>query len=157
MIEIERKFLVRSDAYKMQATAIDHIRQGFLNTDPHRTVRIRITGSDGYITVKGITDKSGLRRFEWERPIPFDEARKLLQLCEPTIVEKKRYNVPFGKHIYEVDEFQGANLGLIIAEIELTSEDETFEKPDWLANEVTGDIRYYNSQLTRQPFNTWSS
>ncbi len=155
MIEVERKFLVSSDAYRSQATTMDRIIQGFLNTDPHRTVRIRISENEGYITVKGISDSSGLRRFEWERSIPEDDARELLKLCVPTIVEKNRYRIPSGNHIFEVDEFRGANMGLVIAEIELNSEDEYFEKPDWLAMEVTGETRYYNSQLTQKPFKTW--
>ena len=155
MIEIERKFLVKSEAYKEASTSKTYIKQGFLNTDPERTVRIRIKELKGYITVKGISDASGLSRFEWEKEILKDEALQLINLCEEGILEKTRYIVQSGAHIYEVDEFHGLNEGLVVAEIELKDEDDAFEKPSWLGREVTGETRYYNSQLSKQPFTSW--
>jgi adenylate cyclase len=112
---------------------------------------VRIKGSKGYITVKGITSDDGLSRYEWEKEIPLSEARELLKICEPGIIDKTRHLIPVGNHTFEVDEFHGENKGLIIAEIELTSEDETFGKPSWLGREVTGDARYYNSMLVKNP------
>ncbi len=155
MIEIERKFLVTSQAFKNEAQKSTLIKQGFLNTDPARTVRIRIIGEYAFITVKGIGNTSGTSRFEWEKEIDVSEAEQLMPLCEKGIIEKIRYEIPMGNHIYEVDEFFGENKGLIIAEIELDYENETFLKPDWLGKEVTGDRRYYNSQLSKKPYKTW--
>lgn len=155
MIEIERKFLVKSAAYKSAASLKTHIVQGFLNTDAERTVRIRIKGNQGYITVKGKSNASGTSRFEWEKEIPVNEAEALLPLCEQGIMEKYRYEIPLGNHKFEVDEFYGDNAGLTIAEVELNSENETFEKPDWLGKEVTGEVKYYNSQLSKKPFKFW--
>lgn len=155
MIEIERKFLVTSEAFKKEATTNRRIVQGFLNTDPHRTVRVRILGDQGFLTVKGKSIASGTTRFEWERNIPVAEAQALLQLCETGTLEKTRYEIPLGDHIFEVDEFHGENQGLIVAEVELHAENETFSKPDWLGREVTGDIRYYNSQLSKKPYKAW--
>lgn len=155
MIEIERKFLVLSDAYKDQAYSKNRIVQGFLNTDPERTVRIRIKGDIGFLTVKGKSNTSGTSRFEWEKSIDLSDAEALLELCEKGILEKIRYEISLGKHIYEIDEFQGKNKGLVVAEIELGDENETFEKPDWLGKEVTGDVKYYNSQLSKNPFKNW--
>lgn len=155
MQEIERKFLVTSKAYRDGASSKEHIEQGFLNTDPLRTVRVRIKGDQGYLTVKGKTIASGTTRFEWEREIPVVEAQTLLELCEKGTVAKTRYEVPVGNHVFEVDEFLGENEGLIVAEIELHSEDEIFAKPDWLGLEVTGEVKYYNSQLSKQPYKDW--
>ena len=155
MIEIERKFLVKSDGYKNEAYAQSRIVQGFLNTSPERTVRIRINGEKGFLTIKGKSNEKGTTRFEWEKEISVEEAEALLNLCEPGVIEKVRYEVKIGKHIFEVDEFFGANEGLIIAEIELESEDEFFIKPDWLDKEVTGLTQYYNSQLSKKPFLNW--
>lgn len=155
MIEIERKFLVTSQAFKNEAQKSTLIKQGFLNTDPERTVRIRIIGEYAFITVKGIGNTSGTSRFEWEKEIDVSEAEQLMPLCEKGIIEKIRYEIPLGNHIYEVDEFFGENKGLIIAEIELDYENETFLKPDWLGKEVTGDRRYYNSKLSKKPYKTW--
>ena len=151
MVEIERKFLVVSSQYRNSAVSKERIVQGFLNTDPERTVRVRIQGDTGFLTVKGRSNASGTTRFEWEKEILVTEADQLLSLCEPGILEKIRYNIPFAGHIFEVDEFLGTNKGLVIAEIELNGEDEIFERPDWLGQEVTGDIRYYNSQLGKNP------
>lgn len=156
MTEIERKFLVVSDKYKDEAFRSTRIVQGFLNTHPERTVRIRIRGSKGYITVKGKSNETGTSRFEWEREIPPAEAETLLTLCEPGVIEKTRYEVKSGVHVVEVDEFTGDNKGLTLAEIELQSEKENYRKPDWLGKEVTGDKRYYNSYLSKNPFKTWS-
>lgn len=155
MIEIERKFLVVSNGYRTAASSRTRIVQGFLNTNPNRTVRVRVKGDAGYITVKGKSNASGTSRFEWEKDIEVKDAKALLQLCEKGIVDKIRYDVKFGKHLFEVDEFYGDNEGLIIAEVELTSENEIYEKPDWLGKEVTGDVKYYNSQLAKKPFNNW--
>lgn len=152
MVEIERKFLVVSSEYRNIALSKERIVQGFLNTDPERTVRVRIKGDSGYLTVKGKSNASGTTRFEWEREITVAEAEELLSLCEPVILEKTRYNIPYAGHLFEVDEFHGANKGLVVAEIELKEESEIFEKPDWLGQEVTGDIKYYNSQLSKNPW-----
>ncbi|WP_159018892.1 CYTH domain-containing protein [Algibacter sp. L3A6] len=155
MIEIERKFLVKSEAFKDEAFKQTRISQGFLNTDKARTVRVRLKGEQGFITIKGASSESGLSRFEWEKEIPKQEAEALLELCEPSIIDKTRYEIKLGQHIYEVDEFYGDNFGLIVAEIELNTETETYIKPDWLGNEVTGDVKYYNSQLSKKPFKSW--
>lgn len=155
MIEIERKFLIVSDNYKKEAHNKTRIVQGFLNTHKERTVRIRIKGTEAFITVKGISNKEGTTRFEWEKEIPLAEAEMLLRLCEPNLIEKIRYEVKKDIHFFEIDEFFGDNEGLIIAEIELSDENEAFIKPDWLGKEVTGDVRYYNSQLSKIPYMNW--
>ena len=155
MIEIERKFLVNSDAYRAEASSIITITQGYLNSDPERSVRIRLTDQSGFITVKGKSNESGLSRFEWEKEISKTEAEALLKLCEKTIISKTRYEVAVGNHLFEVDEFSGDNKGLVMAEVELGSEDEKFSKPDWLGDEVTGDLKYYNSNLSNAPFCNW--
>jgi adenylate cyclase len=155
MIEIERKFLVNSDAFKYDALRKNHIAQGYLNSAPERTVRVRIKGDTGYLTIKGKSNETGLSRFEWEKEIPLAEAKTLLLLCEKGIIEKNRYEVPVGKHLFEVDEFFGENEGLLLAEVELQSESEFFEKPHWLGDEVTQDQRYYNSYLSQHPFISW--
>ena len=155
MIEIERKFLVKSDDFKSDAIKNERIVQGFLNTDPLRTVRVRIKGDKGYLTVKGKGNRNGTTRFEWEKEIAVKEADALLKLSEPGVIDKVRYYIEVGKHIFEVDEFSGENSGLIVAEIELEHEDEDFLKPNWLGDEVTSDIKYYNSQLSKNPYKTW--
>lgn len=155
MLEIERKFLVKKSSYKVIAFLNERIVQGFLNTHPERTVRVRIKGERGYLTIKGKSNEAGTSRFEWEKEIDVTEAENLLKLCEQGVVEKTRYEVQIANHVFEVDEFDGDNAGLVIAEVELQSEDESFEKPDWLGDEVTGQIKYYNSQLSKQPFKTW--
>ncbi|WP_410006676.1 CYTH domain-containing protein [Aequorivita nionensis] len=157
MQEIERKFLVTSEAFKNEAHKRTRIVQGFLNTHPERTVRIRIQGNDGFITIKGKSNKSGLSRFEWEKQISQAEAEELLHLCEPGIIEKTRYEIFFDDHTFEVDDFMGDNEGLIIAEIELDSETEPFSKPEWLGKEVTGDVKYYNSNLSKTPYKNWTN
>lgn len=152
--EIERKFLVKGD-FKSQATKSIRIIQGYLSSTPERTVRVRIKGETGYITIKGEADISGLSRYEWEKEITVNEVQELLKICEPGVIDKTRYLVPVGKHMYEVDEFYGENEGLTLAEIELNSVDEVFDKPQWLGDEVTGDTRYYNSMLMRNPYKKW--
>ena len=155
MIEIERKFLVNSDDYRAEASSVITMTQGYLNSDPERSVRIRLTDQSGFITVKGKSNESGLSRFEWEKEISKTEAEALLKLCEKTIISKTRYEVAVGNHLFEVDEFLGDNKGLVMAEVELGSEDEKFSKPDWLGEEVTGDLKYYNSNLSNAPFCNW--
>ncbi len=155
MIEIERKFLVKSDDFKKEAYSKSRIVQGFLSTNPERTVRVRINGKEGFLTIKGKSNEKGTTRFEWEKEISIEEAEALLKICEPGAIEKFRYEVKIGKHIFEVDEFLGSNGGLVIAEVELGSEDELFIKPAWLDKEVTGNIAYYNSQLSKKPFKEW--
>lgn len=155
MVEIERKFLVKSHTFKSEAFQKEKISQGYLNSNPERTVRVRTKGEKAFITIKGKSNASGLSRFEWEKEIPVPEAEELLKLCEPEIIEKQRYQVKCGEHIFEIDEFKGANEGLVIAEVELASEDSKYEKPVWLGEEVTGDIRYYNSYLSKNSFKSW--
>ena len=155
MIEIERKFLVTSDAYKTESFKQSRIVQGFLNTHKERTVRVRICGDKGFLTIKGASSDDGLSRFEWEKELSVMDCEVLLKLCEKGIIDKIRYEVKRGNHVFEVDEFSGDNEGLVIAEIELSNETEAFEKPFWLGKEVTGDIRYYNSQLSKQPYKAW--
>ena len=155
MIEIERKFLVTSEKFITEAYAKNQIAQGYLNSNPERTVRIRIKGESGFLTIKGKNNETGTTRFEWETEIALAEAKPLLSLCEKGVIQKTRFEVKVGKHIFEVDIFQGDNEGLIVAEIELSSEDETFEKPEWLGVEVTGDVRYYNSYLSQNPYKNW--
>lgn len=155
MLEIERKFLVTSEAFKKEAIHKNQIAQGYLNSHPERTVRIRIKGESGFLTIKGKGNETGMTRFEWETEISLAEAKNLIQLCESGVIEKIRYEVEIEKHTYEIDEFFGDNEGLIVAEIELKSEDEAFEKPNWLGKEVTNDERYYNAYLSNNPYKNW--
>lgn len=155
MTEIERKFLVTSEAFKKEAFAQNRIAQGYLSAVPERTVRVRIKGNKGFLTIKGASNTSGLTRFEWEKEIPVNEAAALLKLCEKGIIDKIRFEVKMGNHVFEIDEFYGDNEGLVMAEIELKSETETFEKPSWLGKEVTSDNRYYNSYLSKNPYKNW--
>lgn len=152
--EIERKFLVDGE-YKSKAYASSHIVQGYICSARGRTVRVRIRDDKGYLTIKGPADAPGISRYEWEKEIPLDEARDLMKICEPGAIDKTRYLVRSGRHVFEVDEFYGENEGLVIAEVELSSPDEPFEKPDFIGQEVTGDARYYNAQLMRHPFCRW--
>ena len=153
-VEIERKFLVKGDFMDDVASSF-HIVQGYLASSPSVTVRIRMYGDKGFMTVKGRTNDSGMSRFEWEKEIPLEEGKELMKLCEPGMIDKTRYLVKSGKHVFEVDEFYGENEGLTIAEVELSSEDEAYEKPDFIGEEVTGDVRYYNSFLMKNPFTRW--
>ena len=155
-LEIERKFLVAGD-FKPFANKATRIIQGYLSSVPERTVRVRIKDDKGFLTVKGRSSKSGTTRFEWEKEIPVGEAQELIAICESGVIDKTRYIVEAGRHIYEIDEFHGDNQGLIVAEIELASEDETFAKPQWLGKEVTGDTRYYNSMLMKNPYRNWKN
>jgi adenylate cyclase len=155
MIEIERKFLVLNNDFIALAVAKNRIVQGYLNSNPERTVRVRIKANKGFLTIKGKGNDSGTTRLEWETEIPLAEAEKLLSICENGVIDKIRYEIPSGKHTYEVDVFAGENNGLIIAEIELSAENESFEKPNWLGQEVTGDNKYYNAYLSNNPFGSW--
>lgn len=154
--EIERKFLVAGD-YKSEAYASVRITQGYLSRVPERVVRVRIKGDKGFITIKGTTNDTGLSRFEWEKEIPLADAQSLLKLAEPGVIDKTRHLIKNtdGRHIWEVDEFHGDNEGLVMAEIELESENDLFDKPSWLGKEVTGDKRYYNAYLSENPYKTW--
>lgn len=154
--EIERKFLVRGE-YKSQAYASSRIVQGYICSARGRTVRVRIRDTKGYLTIKGASDAAGMSRYEWERGIPLAEAEELMKLCEPGVIDKTRYLVRSGRHVFEVDEFYGDNQGLVVAEVELTSETEPFEKPAFIGREVTGDVRYYNSQLMKHPYAEWKT
>ncbi len=155
-LEIERKFLVK-EGFKSEASSSTRIRQGYLNQEGGRTVRVRTRDEKAYLTIKGPSLDGGLSRFEWEIEIPMEDALDLLQLSVSPIVDKTRWLVPCGGHVWEVDEFYGDNEGLVMAEIELSDPDEPFDRPDWLGEEVTGDHRYYNSSLARHPFKTWST
>ncbi|WP_031426583.1 CYTH domain-containing protein [Flavimarina sp. Hel_I_48] len=155
MLEIERKFLVKNHSFKDNSFSNKRITQGYLNSEPSRTVRVRIYGDQGFLTIKGAADAGGTTRFEWEKEIELQEAEKLLNLSEPGSIDKIRYLFKAGDKTFEIDEFFGENEGLLVAEIELNAADEEFEKPDWLGAEVTGDAKYYNSQLGKRPFSTW--
>ena len=155
MQEIERKFLVKNDAYKAQAASHKRITQGYLNAHPERTVRVRVKGDQGFLTIKGKSNKTGTTRFEWEKEIPLSEAQSLLELCEKPIIDKIRYNVPVANHVFEVDVFAANNEGLVIAEVELSHEKQQYTSPDWLGKEVTGEVKYYNSQLGKKPYKEW--
>ena len=154
-MEIERKFLVESLDFKKEAQRETRITQGYLSSVPERTVRVRIKGTQGFITIKGKGSESGTSRYEWEKEISMAEAGDLLKLCEDGLIDKIRYDIPVGRHCFEVDEFYGENRGLIVAEVELTCEDEAFDKPQWLGREVTGDAKYYNAMLVKKPYTQW--
>ena len=153
-LEIERKFLVEGD-FMSEVTMSSRIIQGYLASSPSAVVRVRVYGDKGYMTVKGRVSSSGMSRFEWEKEIPVEEALLLLKLCGGGVIDKVRHIIPFAGHEFEVDVFNGDNEGLILAEVELSSEDEAFEKPSWLGREVTGDMRYHNSMLLKCPYNRW--
>ncbi|MFD2367980.1 CYTH domain-containing protein [Pseudoduganella sp. GCM10020061] len=152
-VEIERKFLLAGEGWRGQGDSV-LLRQGYLCSDPSRVVRVRVEGSQGTLTIKG--KSTGATRGEWEYPIPLDEANELLdRLCEQPLIEKYRHRIAHAGHIWEVDEFLGANAGLVVAEIELRTEDEAFERPVWIGAEVTHDARYFNSNLMRHPYTRW--
>lgn len=153
-VEIERKFLVDGEFRHIAESSV-RVVQGYLSSVPERTVRVRVYGDRGFITIKGIGSSSGMSRFEWEKEISCEEAMSLMEICEAGVIDKTRHIVRVGDHVYEVDEFHGDNEGLVVAEIELSSEDESFVRPDWLGREVTGDSRYYNSMLSSNPFRNW--
>jgi adenylate cyclase len=152
-VEIERKFRVTGDAWRNDSGVL--YRQGYLNRDKVRTVRIRIAGGAAFLTIKG--KSTGATRAEFEYPVPMDDAQALLALCDGPLIEKTRYIVLHAGHRWEVDEFAGDNAGLVVAELELSAEDEAFERPAWLGEEVTHDARYFNSNLATQPFCTWGA
>ncbi len=151
MVETERKFLLKSDAWRQLPARKSHIVQGYLSTDPERTVRVRIRGESGTVTIKGKSSASGMSRYEWETEISLHDAKSLILLCIG-VVDKTRHEIPFGSHVFEVDEFHGNHDGLVLAEVELKSENEDFPRPDWLGDEVTQDVRYYNSWLSANPW-----
>lgn len=154
--EIERKFLVKNESYREKAFSRSRIKQGYISSTRGRTVRVRIRDRKGYLTIKGASNASGTSRYEWEREIPLQEAEELMLLCEPGIIDKTRFLVQSGTHVFEVDEFYGENQGLVVAEVELQSEDECFEHPDFLGEEVTGQTKYYNSFLMKNPYTRWT-
>lgn len=157
-LEIERKFLVCGD-FKTFAYKYEDIAQGYLSTDPDRSVRVRKKGDRAYLTIKGKSSANGISRYEWEKEISLSDANQLLLLCESlSIIDKTRYYIKTKNSTleFEVDEFHGDNNGLIIAEMELDSENQEFEKPDWIGTEVTGDQKYYNSQLSKNPYSKWT-
>lgn len=154
-IEIERKYLVASDDWRGLAEGIEY-RQGYLSVIKERTVRVRTVGDRGYLTIKGIS--TGASRVEYEYEIPVGDTHEMLdELCEHPLIEKRRHRIPYGDLIWEVDEFLGDNQGLVVAEVELTSEDQLIELPDWIGEEVTGDPRYFNSNLVARPYSTWGA
>lgn len=155
MQEIERKFLVRSEAFKQEASKQYRISQGYLSIDPERTVRVRIRDDKGFLTIKGKSSKDGTTRTEVEFEIAFAKAQTLLSLCLPGVIDKTRYLITQGQHLWEVDEFYDANQGLTLAEIELTTADEAFEIPTWIDREVTGQNKYYNAYLSKHPYQNW--
>ncbi|MDR2222388.1 MAG: CYTH domain-containing protein [Flavobacteriaceae bacterium] len=155
MVEIERKFLITSKNFIEKSHTKYEIAQGYLNSNPERTVRIRLRDKQGFITIKGKSNQEGTTRFEWEKEINYIEAQQLLALCEEYVISKTRYLVTEGQHTFEVDIFHGDNDGLIIAEIELTDANEMFEKPEWLGEEITNQKQYYNSYIATTPFKDW--
>ena len=154
--ETERKFLVVGD-FKSQSYNATRIQQGYIASNNGRTVRVRIRGDKGYLTIKGPSGLKGITRYEFDTEIPLDDARELMEICEPGIIDKTRYLVksPDGRHTWEIDEFYGDNEGLVLAEVELSHESEEFQKPDFIGKEVTGDRRFYNSHMRSYPFKLW--
>ncbi|MGB0891550.1 MAG: CYTH domain-containing protein [Flavobacteriaceae bacterium] len=155
-LEIERKFLVKNNAFKEESYQTTYIKQGFLNSNKERVVRVRVADDKAYLTIKGKSNKTGTTRFEWEKEISVLEAKELFNLCEPGIIEKNRFLIKNESHTFEVDEFLEDNKGLIIAEIELSKENEKFKIPFWLGKEVTGEEKYYNSNISKLPFKNWT-
>lgn len=151
--EIERKFLLKNENWKKEVSSQSSIKQGYLNSNPERTVRIRIRNNQGFLTIK--SKNKGAVRNEFEYEIPLEEAEELILLCEQPVIEKIRYLVPKNNHIWEIDIFEGANQGLEVAEIELSHENESFELPSWVDKDVTHETKYYNSQLIKMPFTAW--
>ena len=155
-IEIERKFLVTSAVYKKAAYNFYDMVQGYIAHEKGNSVRVRITNTEAVMTIKGPSDSKGMSRYEWNHQIPVEDAKELLKLSQGGVIEKRRYLVHSGPHVFEIDEFYGDNEGLVIAEVELQSENETFEKPSFVGKEVTGDRRYYNAYLTTNPYKSWT-
>ncbi|MDR2384573.1 MAG: CYTH domain-containing protein [Tannerella sp.] len=156
-MEIERKFLVKDNSFMEAAFKKKHIRQGFICADRERSVRIRIAGNEAYLTIKNASDERGWSRYEFEIPLSSENAREMIKLCLPEIIEKVRHYVEYKGHTWEVDVFFGENEGLTVAEIELESENDTFELPAWIDREVSGDARYYNAVLSKNPYSKWPS
>lgn len=154
-LEIERKFLVLDDSYKHEAFSSYHIQQGYICRQRGKTVRVRIRDQQGFLTIKGPSPDGGLSRYEFEQEIPLSDAEQLILLCEAGVIDKTRWLVKSGPHTFEVDEFHGDNAGLVVAEVELSFQTETFAKPAFIGEEVTGDRRYYNSQLSQHPYREW--
>lgn len=154
-LEIERKFLIKNLNFKKESFKKRYLKQGYLNTNKERTVRVRISDDKAFLTIKGKSNTNGTTRFEWEKEIEIVDAEQLLLLSETTIIEKTRYYIKSEEFVFEVDEFNGENNGLLLAEIELKNENQKFKKPDWLGKEVTGNEKYYNSFLSKKPFTTW--
>lgn len=150
--EIERKFLIKNESYKKEASKAIRIQQGYISSHPNRIVRIRIADNKAFLTIKG---KGEISRFEWEKEIDLEEGKDLIKLCEPGIIDKTRYLIPIEAHVFEVDEFYGENEGLTVAEVELKAIDEEFPRPIWLGKEVTGIQKYYNAYLKDRPFKSW--
>lgn len=157
MIEIERKFTLKNTNFLLSAIRVFKITQGYLNSHPDRTVRVRTKGDKGYLTIKGRSSQDGLMRMEWEKEIPLTEALQLLELCEDFIIEKTRHEVIYAGNTFEIDVFEGKNQGLILAEVELNQENQQIELPEWIDREVTGDSRYYNSYLSNNPYSLWTN
>nr|WP_297307674.1 CYTH domain-containing protein [uncultured Flavobacterium sp.] len=155
MLEIERKYKAKNSTFLDDSKVSYKIKQGYLNSSPERTVRIRTKNDKGFITIKGKSDQSGTTRFEWEKEIPYEEALTLLNLCEDFIIEKTRYVINYQEYVFEVDVFEGKNSGLIIVEVELNNENDKVVLPDWVGEEITGDERYYNSYISNHPFENW--
>lgn len=155
MLEIERKYKAKNTTFLNESKISFKINQGYLNSSIERTVRVRTKDNKGFLTIKGKSNLSGTTRFEWEKEIPFDEAIELLKLCEDFIIEKTRHIVIYDNKTFEIDVFEGKNKGLIIVEVELDNENETIKLPDWIDEEVTGDIKYYNSYISTNPFCNW--
>lgn len=156
-LEIERKFLVEGDDYKRLAKSSSRIRQGYISSGHGCTVRVRQRGQQRFLTIKGPSLDGGLSRYEFEKEITLDEANHLFELCEPGIIDKTRYLVDYKGHTFEVDEFYGDNEGLVMAEVELSSANEPYEKPIYIGREVTGDRRFYNSHLRKNPYKLWKN
>lgn len=154
-LEIERKFLVTNDSFIQEAHSCLHIRQGYLSLEPNKTVRVRISDERGFLTIKGKRSSNGLSRYEWEQEIALDDAIEMMSLCGDEVIDKHRYLIDYHGHTFEVDVFDGSNKGLVVAEIELTEEDEHFDKPQWIGEEVSHDKRYHNSRLIQHPYSTW--
>jgi adenylate cyclase len=150
--EIERKFLLKSDSWRGTADGVSY-RQGYLSSVPEHTVRVRIAGNEAFLTVKGLTTRNS--RLEFEYSIPLADAEQLLDLCDGPLVEKTRFEIPYAGKTWQVDEYLGDNRGLVLAEVELTNENERLDLPDWIGAEVSGDPRYYNSNLAITPFRSW--
>ena len=153
--EIERKFLADKDLDVESLGPTTRIVQGYLSSVKERTVRIRVKGDKGFLTIKGMGNKSGTSRYEFEKEITIEEAQELLKICEPGVIDKTRTCVKSGDHIFEIDKFYGDNEGLVVVEVELKAENEKFIAPSWINNEVTGDPKYYNSMLMKNPFKNW--